>query len=193
MNWLIAHWQTIAFVLLLVVPSLITGLSRYPKAAGVVHWLKVALDLLSVVTHADSPGSLKVPVLQRSKSPEGVESPGVPPVALLLILVVGLSACTPRQTIAWQAAGGDALGCLAPGAQGAMAGALDGAIKEATGVGVDWNAYGKSLATTYGGAFALCLVESALKRLGPVIFGATPDGDPRLIFHKLDTDRSWLR
>lgn len=115
-------------------------------------------------------------------------------IILLLSLVLGLGACSPAATIAWRQLGGDAIGCFAPGTKAALSGALDGAIKEATGVGVNWEAYGKNLAASYGGAVALCLVQSALARLGPVALGSVPDGDPRIIFYKLDKNRdAWLK
>lgn len=195
-NWLLAHWQIVAAVALVVLPALATGLSRYPRAAGVVHWLRVLLDLLSVVTHADSPGSLKLPLVQRSKSPAGDPPPpvgvGMP---LCLLLAVALAACTPRQVVAWQALRADAAGCLAPGAKAAMAGAVDNAIKDLAGdaKSVDWKAYGIGLAANYGGSLALCIIAAAIDRLGPVILGGMAPGDPRVALGWLDAHRSeWL-
>jgi hypothetical protein len=60
--WALAHGPAIAAVLLLALPTLITGLSEYPKAAGMVSFLKVVLNLLSVLTHKDSPGTFKLPL-----------------------------------------------------------------------------------------------------------------------------------
>lgn len=60
-------WLLILAVLL---PSLITALAKYPKAKGLVAALQILLDLFSVLTHRDSPGTLKVPLLTRSQPPK---------------------------------------------------------------------------------------------------------------------------
>jgi hypothetical protein len=54
---LIAPWLVVSFI-----PSLITGLSAYPKAAGVVSALRKVLQVLSFVTHADQAGTFKLPL-----------------------------------------------------------------------------------------------------------------------------------
>ena len=76
MSWLAAHWMEVAGVAVVVLPALITGLTPYTKAKGVVTALRVVLDILSIVTHKDSPGSLKLP-LMRSPEPvvNGVNKP----------------------------------------------------------------------------------------------------------------------
>jgi len=68
MSWLSAHWMEVAIFTLMVIPAVITGLTPYPKAKGVVTALRIVMDVLSVVTHKDSPNSLKLP-LQRSPAP----------------------------------------------------------------------------------------------------------------------------
>lgn len=62
-------------ILIALLPSVITALTPYPQAAGVVRYLKLGLNLLSLLTHYDSPGTLKAP-LTVSAPP-----PGQPPVA----------------------------------------------------------------------------------------------------------------
>jgi hypothetical protein len=64
-----AHWPMVVGVLVIVLPALITALARYPRAGGVVKALQVVLDVLSWLTHRDSPGTLKVPIVMRSKPP----------------------------------------------------------------------------------------------------------------------------
>lgn len=64
-----AHGPAILALAIVVIPALITGLSSYPQARGVVTWLRVVLDVLSVVSHADSPGTFKLPIVQRSQAP----------------------------------------------------------------------------------------------------------------------------
>lgn len=62
--WTVAHGPEIAGFLVLVLPTVITGLSKYPRAGdGLIGLLKVALSLASVVVHADSPGTFKAPLV----------------------------------------------------------------------------------------------------------------------------------
>ncbi len=62
---LASYWPLLLFLL----PSLITALTPYPKAGGVVKVLSFVLNLGSVLTHKDSPGTLKAPLVQ-SQDPE---------------------------------------------------------------------------------------------------------------------------
>lgn len=78
-TWIAAHpWVTSALGLaLLIIPTLITGLTDYPRA---------------LVTHKDSPRSLKLP-LTRSRRPESeprpTEASGTVVVTPVLVLAVG--------------------------------------------------------------------------------------------------------
>lgn len=65
--WLKANWPYLVFVVL--IPSLITALSPYPKAKGVVAFLQAVLDRFSGLTHPNSPGTLKLP-FTRSRKPK---------------------------------------------------------------------------------------------------------------------------
>jgi hypothetical protein len=60
--FLVAHKTAIAEGALVVLPTIITGLSAYPKDAGLVSFLKGVLSLLSFLTHKDSPGTFKLPL-----------------------------------------------------------------------------------------------------------------------------------
>lgn len=63
------YYPIVAAVLVTsLIPSLINALTKYPKAAGVVKWLSVALDIISITTKIDSPGTLK-PLIKLSKNP----------------------------------------------------------------------------------------------------------------------------
>jgi hypothetical protein len=94
--FLSAHQALLITVALLAVPALITGLSRYPKAAGFVMVLQTFFDVFSVVVHADSPGTLKLP-LTRSQPPltplVSVTVPPIGPVLVLLLAAGLLSGC----------------------------------------------------------------------------------------------------
>ncbi len=59
----IAPWLIIAGI-----PSMITALTKYPKADGVVQALKFVLNMLSVLAHDDSPHTMKPP-LTMSRAP----------------------------------------------------------------------------------------------------------------------------
>ena len=67
--WCKANWPWIAGALIIALPGLITALSKYPKAGGVVKALQVLLDWISVLTHKDSPNTVKLP-FTKSKPPE---------------------------------------------------------------------------------------------------------------------------
>ncbi len=65
---LASYWPLLLFLL----PSLITALTPYPKAGGVVKVLSFVLNLGSVLVHKDSPGTLKAPLVQ-SQDPETMQ------------------------------------------------------------------------------------------------------------------------
>lgn len=52
----VAPWLVVAGL-----PSIITALTPYPKAGGAVKALSVVLNVLSMLTHHDSPGTMKLP------------------------------------------------------------------------------------------------------------------------------------
>lgn len=55
--------STIApFLLVTAIPSLLVALTPYPKAGGFLKALSVFAQLLSILTHRDSPGTLKMPL-----------------------------------------------------------------------------------------------------------------------------------
>lgn len=82
---IVAPWLVLAGL-----PSIITALTAYPKAGGVVKVLKTVLNVLSVLTHHDSPGTMKSP-LTMSKPPTDVAtSLVVNRVALLLPFFIPL-------------------------------------------------------------------------------------------------------
>jgi predicted lysophospholipase L1 biosynthesis ABC-type transport system permease subunit len=66
----LSAWPVWAPIAAVVVASLITRLTPYPRAGGVVTGLRVLLDVLSVLTHKDSPRTLQLPLVQRSQPPE---------------------------------------------------------------------------------------------------------------------------
>lgn len=97
-----AWWQVWAPVAVVVLASVVTALTRYPRAAGVVPLLQVLLDLLSVLAHRDSPATTKLPGT-RSPRPDSAQdapppSSGAAGPALLLLAttaLLGASACAP--------------------------------------------------------------------------------------------------
>lgn len=71
-----AHWFDVAILLVTILPSIIVGLSDHPKEANVLNTI---LQVLSVLTHRDAPGTFK---------PPGVKGP---PPALIALLAFGLA------------------------------------------------------------------------------------------------------
>lgn len=69
--FIVAHGPTVAGFAVLVLPTVITGLSSFPSEAGVVSFLKSALSLLSIVTHSDSAGTFKLPLTFPAPPPTG--------------------------------------------------------------------------------------------------------------------------
>src|SRR3954471_18220926 len=85
--WALAHGPAIAAFLVVVLPSVITGLSSYPRAGdGVIGLFKVMLSVASWVTHHDSPGTFKVP-LSLPLPPGAKPLRGFAPLPLLVALV----------------------------------------------------------------------------------------------------------
>jgi hypothetical protein len=85
--WALAHGPAIAAFLVVVLPSVITGLSSYPRAGdGVIGVFKVLLSVASWVTHHDSPGTFKVP-LSLPLPPGAKPSRGFAPLPVLVALV----------------------------------------------------------------------------------------------------------
>lgn len=64
-----ARWYEVLFgVAIALAPSLVTALTRYPRTASIAASVARVLDVLSVLTHRDSPGTMKAPGT-RSKQP----------------------------------------------------------------------------------------------------------------------------
>lgn len=61
-SFYLAHQGAILAFLFAVLPTLITGLTAYPQAQGTVSALRLILNVLSVVSHKDSPGTFKLPM-----------------------------------------------------------------------------------------------------------------------------------
>jgi len=65
---LLSHYVVLLGPWVVVLSSLATALSTYPKTSGIARYIKQALNVFSVLTHSDSPGTLKAPFVQ-SESP----------------------------------------------------------------------------------------------------------------------------
>lgn len=63
-----AHWQIILGQLVLLAPSILTGMSKVPKLAGWVPAVRFLLSRLSLLHFADVPGTMKAP-MRASKLP----------------------------------------------------------------------------------------------------------------------------
>ena len=80
------------------IPSIITGLALAPKLAAdasfvqtIWDWVKKAMEVLSVVTHKDQPGTFKMPL----KLGKLLTKKTVPPAAILLLAIgLGTHGCS---------------------------------------------------------------------------------------------------
>lgn len=95
----VLHWQGQLALILSQTPSIITALTPYPKAAGAWKTISQILNVFSLLSHRDSPNTLKAPLTQ-SQPPLVVGSavspaklPGALALIFLLPLLLHLSAC----------------------------------------------------------------------------------------------------
>lgn len=70
LEWCQANSAWLVPLVVGVVSSLITGLTKYPKAGGVVAALQLFLSVFSAVTHKDAPGTFKLPLTPTTKPSE---------------------------------------------------------------------------------------------------------------------------
>jgi hypothetical protein len=67
--WVVAHKLAILGATLALLPTVITAVTKYaPTATGLVSFLKIVLDVVSLLGHRDSPTLLNVP-WRRSAAP----------------------------------------------------------------------------------------------------------------------------
>lgn len=71
--WALAYPLSAIGLAIFILANLVTKLSAYPRAAGLVSVLKVVCDTISCIPHRDSPGLFTLPLLGRSKPPEDAE------------------------------------------------------------------------------------------------------------------------
>ncbi len=79
--WIVAYRAAIYALAVVLLATLATGLTRYPKAAGVVYWLRVVVGFIGVATSKDAAGTFKLPftVLPVPPPIEPVPTPEVTP------------------------------------------------------------------------------------------------------------------
>jgi hypothetical protein len=176
----ITPWLVVSLI-----PSLIVGLTPYPKAAEAVAVLKTILNFLSVLTHSDSPGTFKAPFTM-SPPPTGmppdatsgpttgaaspVASMGPPVAAGAALAVLFAMAMIPgcgASAAQWKATGIDEAKCAAPAIAGALLDGLIDLLDDASAnESPDYQKIGEQLAQKYGPRTALCAVRVAWQHLG---------------------------
>lgn len=134
--------------------SVYTGLTSYKRPAGILGWLRAAADLLSFVTHRDSPGTLQMPLLQHSQPPNGVYK--TPPVSVV-IFVLPLLGCTPINNLVC----GPGMHLVPPDPQACTVAFLEAATTIAINV--------PACATTPVSALCIDAVIAAGKELAPCL------------------------
>lgn len=78
-DWIEANPGWCKLVALLLLILLGNGLARYPRAAGVLRYVHLGIDLLSPVVRADSPGTFKPPLVSYDAARGFVLSLSQPP------------------------------------------------------------------------------------------------------------------
>lgn len=73
-NWILANHVVLYTTIVLILNSLINGLTAYPDTESVLGKIQHVIGLFSFLVHADSPGTLKVPF---THSLEPLPTPGV--------------------------------------------------------------------------------------------------------------------
>jgi hypothetical protein len=114
----------------------------------------------------------------------------LPWIVVASVLAMSAVGCTPAQSDAWRKIGTvDTVACAAKDVKGALSTTADALVadleKQAAADPSAWSqdawaATGKTLATTVGVDYALCLLAAAWARLGPVLFADLPATDPRI-------------
>ena len=217
-TWLQANYGKILTLIGALLPTLITGLSEFPRAAGVVAWLKKLLALFSLVQHADSAGTFKA-LLKPCNAP--VEKPATPtvkpgmPLAVALLLVIPLafgstSCCLLKGNCSTNPTVNQMVDCAKTGLTQATIDLVNDIIKLVTNQAVDWSAELTKL-EQQGVATVTCAVALAEQLLaglvnptsGPIkpqaikaqaLAGLTPAqatlGSLRLSFYLANTHRT---
>ncbi len=73
-NWLVANWPQILGAIV-TISSALVGLTKYPQVSGFFSFVLQVANVFSAVTHKDSPGTFKLPIIQpASKPPAGFVS-----------------------------------------------------------------------------------------------------------------------
>src|SRR5262245_36513476 len=102
-DWMGSHWFEMAVFMTTVLPSLITGLTPYPKAQGIVSALRAALEVLSWLTHRDAPGTFKLPgtcrvpkapVIPLKAPAKGKRRPGFKAFCVALVALSAVQGCS---------------------------------------------------------------------------------------------------
>ena len=149
------------------VSSLLVGLTKYPKAYTLASDVMKVLNLLSLVVHADSPGSLKLPLTQ-SREPGAGNLPGSGPVALSMLLpflaiaaltIPGCACSNPANKVKFGCKVEQGLiDCSTAQAGKAISQAATDVEAAITGTSINWVALA-TVEATYGVGIVACVIQ----------------------------------
>lgn len=132
-------------ILVVVLSSIITGLSKMPEASGVVNVLKMILQLFSVLTPKDAPGTLKMPlkVMKHPGKKEDRTTPPGPPAAVMILLLasgvlLSTNGCSWLGSVAGSGAGQSVINCAVEAVAGKAAELVATVRAIVTGGAVNW-------------------------------------------------------
>jgi hypothetical protein len=175
--YLEASWPTWLGIAVAIIPSLITGLTPYPRVDGALTTLLKVLNIFSVLVHRDSPSTLKAPFTY-SKPPPGVSvrygyssttHPGFSDLQMIRLLlglsVVGLATgFLVPSCAAFQGLVQKTISCDSESVAAAIPAILPDVINAIQG-GDAWNSQLAALAETQGIELVACALEQAITML----------------------------
>lgn len=185
------NWIWLAPTIVVVLSSIITGLTNFPKVKGVLQVLLNIVERLSVTTHSDAPGTFKM-LLMKGKRPGATASGTMGKVAALLPFIVFFSAFS--GCYCWEPAHAQepkcvvlrqVVSCSQDSIKTLAIGAIANLAAMVTSANPDWKAFGEkaeALGFRDGGCL-LASLEDYLLGGGKVSVAPPAPGDTDRVIH----------
>ena len=152
----------IVFALTYALLNFMNALLPYPKAQGMLRMLHDFVDTISALVRHDSPGTVKVPLAQRSAPPDGSSARGsISRLKIAFLIPIALFAAFQTSCATVKKLGGEVIDCAKEQMLPAFSPLVDLLLGVLAGGSPDW---GKLLAAEqlYGEAAVVCAVQHIL-------------------------------